>query len=193
MQSFYICDDRRDGQLKGIPGSVLAHLPGFPERKQSKNLEYLRFIVDFWKLYSAQWSWQAGYCACHGICNLPAAPSCFMLHCSFEANLKALSAPSWDILAKSRTETLTFKAQKDFFLLKHQAPKQMCPICTHPLWTGHSWGYTGHNAPTQWSVGHPAAMWDAQQNTMFECDESCTVFKLRVCSTYCLAKNTLLC
>lgn len=104
-----------------------------------------------------------------------------MLHCSFEASLRALSALSWDVLAKSRTETLTFKAPKhEFFLLKRQAPKQMCPICTHPLWTARSWGYTPYNTPTQWSVGHPAAMWDGQQNTMFECDESCTVFKLWV-------------
>jgi len=48
VQSLYACDDRRDGQLKGTPSSVHAHLPGFPESKQTnKKLRTFKVYCGF--------------------------------------------------------------------------------------------------------------------------------------------------
>lgn len=96
-----------------------------------------------------------------------------LLPLHFITQLKQTSelAPPWDVLVKSRIEAVTHKAHK-LFLLRHQALKQMHPICTHPLWTGHSWGYTPHNTPTHRSIGHPANMWDKWPNAAFEHGES---------------------
>lgn len=114
--------------------------------------------------------WEQGYFV-RVSASLPCALSFTALHSSAEE--RALSAPPWHVFVTSRIEAATHKAQiYKLFLLRHQALEQMHPICTHPLWTGHSWGYTSCGTPTHCSIGHSANTWDKQLDTTFECGES---------------------
>ena len=118
-----------------LPVSLHVFLAFQEKKTQTKSQQkkpttvYLQFLEAGLNLVQL---WQQGYCVCVVVsASLPPAPSFPALRYSTEANLRTLSAPPWDILAKSRIEAVSHKAQKhELFLLKHQALKQMRPTCT---------------------------------------------------------------
>lgn len=100
------------------------------KKKKKKNFLHIKVCLQFLKVGPSL----VQLCLCCVICEFASCSLFQYTYHSAGANLRDVSPPPREVLAKPRTGAVSHKTQKHELLLqKHQAPSAVHPVRTHPL------------------------------------------------------------